>query len=287
MRRCRLATTLLGSGGTGVTPGSGGAADRPGRVRSQRADSPSVGERQRLPEVRELRFVELYLSRATEAWEALKMQAEATPARYRVAEPIVAGRGSLRRPLESGYRGAEYDFITAETRQDVNGNTLHCVRARHQARAHRSARAGDAGAAAARSGRHGVERAEQRSADRPHALQPAGSDRARGVSRRLGRDADRGGRGHGRHSRGSCSTTPPRRSRRRPPWAIRSKLLRKFRTETFRAQVNGRRRARRRSWSLASRRCPPDYPPLPGALREAKRRLRPADVRSAARSRLR
>src|SRR5262249_9743936 len=118
-----LATTLLASGGTGVTPGQSAQLVAQGVYEANEVIRRSARHK-RLPEVRALRFIELYLSRATEAWEALKMLAHATPTRYMVTEPIVAGAGSLRRPLDSGYRGVDYDFITAETRQDVNGNPL-------------------------------------------------------------------------------------------------------------------------------------------------------------------
>ncbi len=68
-------------------------------------------------------MIELYLDRASEAWRALKMQAVATPGRYVLTDQIDAGTGPLQRPLDSGYRGADYDFITAETRKRVNGET--------------------------------------------------------------------------------------------------------------------------------------------------------------------
>jgi tetratricopeptide (TPR) repeat protein len=53
------------------------------------------------------------------------------------------------------------------------------------------------------------------------------------------------------------------------PWAIRSKLLRKFKTETFRGRVTD---APGQSAMLVVGEplCPPDYPPLPGAYQEAK-----------------
>src|SRR6185369_7703443 len=117
-----LATTLLGSGGTDVSPGQAAQLIAQG-VSDANALIRRAAPRHKLPLVRELRFIEMYLVRATEAWEALKMQAEATSTRLRVIEPIVDGVGSLRRPLEFGYRGADYDFITAETRRDLSGNT--------------------------------------------------------------------------------------------------------------------------------------------------------------------
>ena len=59
-----------------------------------------------------LHLIELYLDRATEAWRALQVQDTATPGRYAVTDIVQPGTGALRRPLDSGYRGADYDFIT-------------------------------------------------------------------------------------------------------------------------------------------------------------------------------
>ena len=53
------------------------------------------------------------------------------------------------------------------------------------------------------------------------------------------------------------------------PWAIRSKLLRKFKTETFRQQVKETDR-RAPILVIGEPACPDNYPPLPGAYREAK-----------------
>ena len=54
-----------------------------------------------------------------------------------------------------------------------------------------------------------------------------------------------------------------------PPWAIRSKLLRKFKTESFRQQVKDAN-SRAPILVIGEPACPDDYPPLPGAYREAK-----------------
>ena len=69
------------------------------------------------PRVSHLQLVELYLDRATEAWRALQMQAAATPGRYVDRRSVQTGAGALRRPLDSGYRGADYDFITRGDRR--------------------------------------------------------------------------------------------------------------------------------------------------------------------------
>ena len=77
-----LATTLIGSGGTGVTPGEAAAPDCPGSARSERAPEDEHGPDGKWPRVSHLHFIELYLDRATEAWRSLRMQEAATPGRY-------------------------------------------------------------------------------------------------------------------------------------------------------------------------------------------------------------
>jgi hypothetical protein len=262
-----LATTLLASGGTGVTPGQTAQLIAQGVYEANELIR-RASTRQRLPEVRELRFVELYLSRATEAWEALKMQAEATTGRYSVAEPIVAGTGSLRRPLESGYRGAEYDFITAETRRDVNGNTsiayaLDTKRARTEVRAQ---------ATQARLLRDLVATGSSELNTDPqigrtlyNLLVPFELEAFLAASGETQIEVDEGTAGIPWEL---LDDTAPAQAPR-PPWAIRSKLLRKYRTETFRSQVNDAD-TQASILVIGEPLCPPDYAPLPGALQEAK-----------------
>jgi CHAT domain-containing protein len=263
-----LAATLLASGGTDVTPGQAAQLIAQGVFEANTLIR-RASARQRLPEVRELRFVEMYLSRATEAWEALKMQAEAMPTRYHVSEPIATGMGWIRRPLYSGYRGADYDFITAETRRDLKGNmsiayALDTKRARTEVRAQ---------ATQAQLVRDLVTTASSDTSDGQqtigrtlykllvpieleaflagsHETQIEVDEGTSGIPWELLDDADPG--------------RPPQ-----PPWAIRSKLLRKYRTETFRSHVNDAG-AQASVLVIGEPQCPPDYPPLPGALQEAK-----------------
>ena len=56
---------------------------------------------------------------------------------------VAVGIGPLPRPLDSGYRGADYDFITAETERGEHGQTsikytLDTKRARSEVRAQRT-----------------------------------------------------------------------------------------------------------------------------------------------------
>jgi CHAT domain-containing protein len=124
-----IAATLIGSGGKGISVAQSAQlvaeavreADdrlaRAGRTRQAHAD-------QKWPRVRSLQIVELYLDRATEALSALKVIAEATPSRYVVAEGVKVQNGALPRPLDSGYRGADYDFITVVSQTDSEGRKL-------------------------------------------------------------------------------------------------------------------------------------------------------------------
>ncbi|HEX8603059.1 MAG TPA: CHAT domain-containing protein, partial [Pseudoduganella sp.] len=102
-----LAATLIGSGGTGVSVSASALALVQGvndaNMRLREAGWPTVGT---------LSIVEVYLDRATDAWRVLRMQSESMPGLV-VEERLIPGDGSLRRPLDTSYRGATYDFISA------------------------------------------------------------------------------------------------------------------------------------------------------------------------------
>jgi len=263
-----LAATLLGSGGTGVTPGQAAQLVAQGVYQANELIRRS-SDRRRLPEVRELRLVELYLNRATEAWEALKMLAHASPTRYRVTEPIVAGAGSLERPLVSGYRGAEYDYITAETRQDVNGNpfisyALDTKRARTEVRAQATQARLLHDLVATASSELNTD--QQIGRTLYNLLVPLELEAFLASSGETQIEVDKGTAGIPWELLDDAS---PTRSPQAKPWAIRSKLLRKFRTETFRTQVT-EADTDASILIIGEPECPPDYPPLPGALEEAR-----------------
>ncbi|MGH9143582.1 MAG: CHAT domain-containing protein, partial [Vicinamibacterales bacterium] len=161
-----LATTLIGSGGSGITArqaaqliaqGVREANERLNGEGSQENDggadtlpgaSPDTHHRRgmrRWPLVSHLHIIELYLERATEALSALQMQATAVPGRYVVADTITSGIGALRRPIDGGYRGTDYDFVTAVMEDDRRGNsviqyTLDTKRARSEVRAQQTQR---------------------------------------------------------------------------------------------------------------------------------------------------
>lgn len=129
-----LAATLLGSGGIGISAGA-----------AARAIARGVGEaNQRAlaagwPTLARLTLVELYLDRATEAWHGLQLLASAHAGAYTLAPTIRSGTGPLRRQLDSGYRGADYDLISATTgNQGALDFALDTRRARTEVRSQRT-----------------------------------------------------------------------------------------------------------------------------------------------------
>ena len=106
-----LTATLMGSGGVGMTPAAAARAIATGvqQANTRLAAVPRAG----WPRVGQLTLVELYLERAADAWNGLQVLAESAPGLYEVAPVIASGVGPLRRQVDSGYRGTGYDFISA------------------------------------------------------------------------------------------------------------------------------------------------------------------------------
>jgi hypothetical protein len=201
-----VAATLIGSGGSGITVGQAAQLVAQGvREANERLHEANQRLRDRQwPLVGHLFLVELYLDRATEAWRALRVQARAMPGNYAVTDTVLPGTGALPRPLDSGYRGADYDFISAVTVPDRQGDaqiayTLDTKRARTEVRAQQTQGRLVRELVASR-----LDRSEHRPADRQHSLQAArpGGDRA--VLRRQHGDAARARRRHRRHSVGDA-----------------------------------------------------------------------------------
>ena len=139
-----LAATLIGSGGIGMSPGQSaqlivqGIREANDSLHSS-DDGGSNGTGNRTwPRVDHLSLIELYMDRATEAWRALQMTTEVTAHEYELDEVIDSAPGALPRPLESSYRGADYDFIRAATQNGPDGEsisyTLDTKRARTEIR---------------------------------------------------------------------------------------------------------------------------------------------------------
>lgn len=263
-----LAATLVGSGGTGMSAGQ-----------AARSVTEGVCEANRLlgaagwPVAECLSLVELYLDRASEAWRALQLLAQACPGRFVIRPFIRSSPGALQRPLDSSYRGADFDLITATTQVDVRGAssivyTLDTRRARTEVRAV---------AAQSRLLRELVSVASSNTCNDdsvgrtlfkllvPVEVRPflAGASEMQieldagttGIPWELldnGRDPDAGENADYK------------------PWAIRAKLLRKLRTQEFRRQVEDA--GRRAPILVIGDPCTDDkrFPLLPGARQEAR-----------------
>jgi hypothetical protein len=130
-----LAATLLGSGGIGISASGAARAIAQG-VREANERLAANG----WPQVHHLTLVELYLERASDAWRGLQVLAVASPERYEVTPTIQAGTGPLRRQVDSGYRGADYDLVTVTQGDGVEtiAFTLDTRRARTEVRAQRT-----------------------------------------------------------------------------------------------------------------------------------------------------
>ncbi|MFT3717310.1 CHAT domain-containing protein [Pseudorhodoferax sp.] len=115
-----LAAVLVGSGGIGIEPGNSARAIATG-VRAANARIARLNQRLKRaawPHVAHLWLVELYLERAAEAWRGLQVQALARPGELDLAPTIETGTASLRRQVDSAYRGAAYDFISITSLRD-------------------------------------------------------------------------------------------------------------------------------------------------------------------------
>ncbi|HYN57950.1 MAG TPA: CHAT domain-containing protein, partial [Rubrivivax sp.] len=229
-----LAATLVGSGGVGIHVGTSALAVAQGVAEAN----------QRLrangwPVVTRLRLVELYLDRAIEAQRALATLAQSRPAEFSLAPSIESGIGPLRRPADSAYRGTNYDFITAvqrldEHRQPLIEYTLDTRRARSEVRGQSTqarlvdelVRAGaDANNSDSQIGRSLFQllvpvEIEPFMAGSSALVLQLDSDTARFPWEMLDRD-----------SIGSTGE--------HVPWAVRTRVLRKLRTQEFRSQPLG------------------------------------------------
>jgi CHAT domain/Lecithin:cholesterol acyltransferase len=130
-----MAATLIGSGGTGVSAGSAAQHIAQGALEANQRLQGS-----RWPQLGHLILVELYLERAGDAWRALKLQEESAAHRLKVLGKVEFGPGALRRTLDSTYRGAAYDFVSALQVANKEGGTciaytLDTKRARTEVRA--------------------------------------------------------------------------------------------------------------------------------------------------------
>ena len=242
-----LATTLIGSGGTGISAAESaqliarGVREANERLNEEgaRADGASGRERgkapRRWPRVDALNIIELYGDRAGDAWRALQLLAASYPAAYALTGPVVKGTGSLRQTLESGYRGAEYDLITAVSQGEGNNAaivfTIDTRRARSEVRARQTQAPLIRSLVAAAS--NNLNRDSQIGRTLFQLLVPAEIESFLGGSSDTQIEVDRSTAGIPWELLDvqRAGSSDPR------PWAIRTKLLRKLRTATFRDHV--------------------------------------------------
>jgi hypothetical protein len=254
-----LAATLLGSGGLGISA-SGAARAIALAVHQANATLAEAG----WPMISRLVLVELYLDRASDAWQGLQVLAAAEPAGYVLEPALIAGTGPLRRQLDNGYRGAEYDLISAVTRGDGTVEfALDTRRARTEVRSQRTQAAlvrtlVQDGARAA-GGDAGVGRTLF-SLLVPPEVEPflAGTERMlldldKGTAAIPWELLDAGAGANGADRR---------------PWAVRTQLLRRLRKSDFRERPHDAS-PEDGVLVIGEPKAPAGYDPLPGARDEA------------------
>ena len=259
-----LAATLIGSGGAGISAGTAAQLVAQGTWEANQKLHDSGW-----PQVGLLILVEFYLDRASDAWRALQVQATAAPNQLRVAGVVQSGAGALRRSLDSSYRGASYDFISATLGKPENGAptityALDTKRARTEVRAQQTQRTlvGELVAKASNS----ANRDPQIGHTLFDLLVPVEMEPFLGGTAEMVIELEP----ETAALPWEILDTPSQLSGSDPrPWAIRSKLLRKLRTKEFRAQVSD---ATADGSILVVGEPMVDetmYPPLPGARAEA------------------
>ena len=261
-----LAATLIGSGGTGISAGSSAQLIAQGAFEANQKLQEGGW-----PQLSRLTLVEFYLDRASDAWRALQVQSQALPNQLELVGLVEAGAGALRRSLDSSYRGTGYDFISALTGpRDKNDQptivyTLDTRRARTEVRAQQAqgpllnelvAKASNDASCDSQIGRTLFK-----------LLVPVEMEPFLGGTTEMLIELDTG----------SAvipwelldTDVPAQGSSDARPWAIRSKLLRKLRTEDFRPQVSDAT-ADDSVLVIGEPLCNRNlYPPLPGARAEA------------------
>jgi hypothetical protein len=236
-----LAATLIGSGGTRIAPGQAAQliaqAAREANLRLKASGWPLLTH---------LVLVELYLDRASEAWRSLNVLASRRSHEWRITNEVRIGAGALRIPLDSGYRGADYDLISATSEgpaQDADSviaYTLDTRRARTEVRAQ---------ATQATLVREMVKRASNERNQDPQIgrtlyqlLVPVEMDPFMGGTTEARIELDAGTAGipwELLHNTGDVRNRAAADSDEDTlPWAIRTKLLRKLRTTRFRQTVS-------------------------------------------------
>jgi hypothetical protein len=263
-----LAATLIGSGGAGISAGQAAELIAQGVYEANELLAEERERGRRWPRVGHLQLIELYLDRACEAWRALQAQAAAKPGRYHVSESVEEGTGPLSRPLHSGYRGAEYDYIAALSASGANGQsfisyTIDTKRARAEVHTQSTQLALLRNLVATASDDRNTDGQIGRSLFQ--LLVPIEMEPFMSGSTEMQLQLDRGTAG----IPWELLDRPDERNQEGLPWAIRAKLIRKLRTEAFRASPLDTK-LDAEVLVIGEPECDPRrYPPLPGAAAEA------------------
>ena len=256
-----LSATLIGTGGIGVETGTAAQAIARGVAEANERlaanDWPVVGN---------LKLIELYLDRASEAHQALRALAADYPRRYVLVPYIENGLGALPRPAESGYRGTGYDFISVEHRPDTRGAviefTLDTRRARNEVRG--QATQPQLIDELVRAGANDENRNTQIGRSLFNLLVPVELEPFLSGSLSVLLQLDRATAAYPWEMLDTRRDDDPR------PWAVRTRMLRKLRTGQFRDRPSD---AQRQAAALVIGEPvtnSDEYPPLPGASEEAR-----------------
>lgn len=262
-----LAATLIGSGGLGMAVAEVAQLIAKGvQEANERLDSDD--DEKRWPRVEHLNLIEMYLDRATEGWRTLSLQAASSSGSYEMTGPIVTAEGGLPRPLDAAYRGAPYDFISVTSGAAGPGESalsysLDTTRARTEISAQRTQARLIQKLVLNASNAENADPLIGRTLFR--LLVPPEIEAFLGGTTETQIELDRGTAGIPWEL---LDTELPGSSDSRP-WAIRTKLLRKLRTTSYRSRVDD---ADPESGVLiiGEPQCDAKvYPALPAARREA------------------
>lgn len=102
-----LASTLMGSGSAAFSP-----ADSARAVAIGLRDANRKLAQGGWPVIDRLTLIELYTDRCVDAWYGLSVLQQSAPHDFDLAPTIESGTGALRRPLATGYRGTDADLLS-------------------------------------------------------------------------------------------------------------------------------------------------------------------------------
>ena len=229
-----LATTLIGSGGVRMSVGESARLIAQG-VREANERLATDGAKP-WPQVDHVQMIELYLDRATEVWRSLQVLEDSAPGSYLVTDTIRQGSAGLPRVLDAGYRGADYDFISAvsDGTESPDGRVIYTIDTK---RARSEVRAQTTQAPLIRQLVTSASNAASRDPQIGHTLfkllVPVEIEPFLGGSTETVIELDSGTAG----IPWELLNTEVPGSRTTAPWAVRTKLVRKLRTEKFRERV--------------------------------------------------